>query len=203
MNVKSVAGRKVLSVSLLTSGLLFVVPSFAFAAEESGGAALLLPKMGEFIPMLVAFLVLWLILAKFGWPAIVGMLDKRTETIKNSLEKAEDARIESERLLEEHKAQMDEARRQAAEIIADAKKAGEVVKTEIAAKAHMEAEEMVARASVAIETEKKAAIAELQSSVADLSVSVAGRLIGQDLSDTDHRKIIERYVAEAGSLDAN
>ncbi len=62
---------------------------------------------------------------------------------------------------------------------------------------------MVDKARDAIEAEKKAAIAELQSSVTDLSISVAGRLIGEDLNDDQHRKIIERYATEAGSFNAN
>ena len=62
---------------------------------------------------------------------------------------------------------------------------------------------MIAKARNAIESEKKQAVAELQATVADTSVAVAGRLIGQDLTDEEHRKIIERYVAEAGSFNAN
>lgn len=164
---------------------------------------LLIPKLGEFIPALIAFIVLWVLLAKYGWPAITKMLDKRTETIKESLERAEVAQIEGERLLAEHKAQLDEARVQASEIVADAKRAGEALKAEIKAQAQQESVDMIAKAHVAIEAEKKAAIAELQSSVANLSVSVAGRLIGEDLSDKEHLKMVERYVAEAGNIDAN
>ena len=62
---------------------------------------------------------------------------------------------------------------------------------------------MIEKAKAAIEAEKKSAIAELQGSAADLSISVASRLIGEDLSDDEHRKIIERYVNEAGSFNAN
>ena len=62
---------------------------------------------------------------------------------------------------------------------------------------------MIAKAKKSIEKEKLAAIADLQSSVADLSVAVAGRFIGEGLSDADQRKLIEKYVAEAGALDAN
>ena len=62
---------------------------------------------------------------------------------------------------------------------------------------------MIEKAHAAIEADKKAAIAELQGSVADMSVAVASRLIGEDLSDDEHRKIIERYVNEAGSFNAN
>lgn len=164
---------------------------------------LLIPKLGEFIPALIAFIVLWVVLAKYGWPAITKMLDKRTATIKESLERAEVAQIEGERLLAEHKAQLDEARVQASDIVADAKRAGEALKVELKAQAQQESADMIAKARVAIEAEKKAAIAELQSSVADLSVSVAGRLIGEDLSDKEHLKMVERYIAEAGNIDAN
>ena len=62
---------------------------------------------------------------------------------------------------------------------------------------------MIAKARAAIEFERKQAVAELQGSVADLSVAVAGKLIGENLSDDEHRRIIERYVEEAGSLNAN
>lgn len=62
---------------------------------------------------------------------------------------------------------------------------------------------MIEKARGAIEAEKKAAIAELQSSVADTSIAVASKVIGADLSDDEHRQLIERYVNEAGSFNAN
>ena len=153
--------------------------------------------------MLIAFLVLWFVLAKFGWPKFNDMLEKREQTIKESLEKSEQARIESERVLEEYKSQLEDAKSQAAQIVADAKKTGEAVKADITAKAQSEATVMIEKAHAAIEADKKAAISELQGSVADLSVAVASRLIGEDLGDDEHRKIIERYVNEAGSFNAN
>ena len=62
---------------------------------------------------------------------------------------------------------------------------------------------MIEKARGAIEAEKKAAIAELQSSVAETSIAVASKVIGADLSDDEHRQLIERYVNEAGSFNAN
>ena len=70
-------------------------------------------------------------------------------------------------------------------------------------KAQAESAAMIEKARAAIEAEKKAAISELQGSVADLSISVASRVIGNDLNDDEHRKIVERYVNEAGSFNAN
>ena len=192
-----------ISAAAFTASAAF--PALAFAAEEegSGGISAILPNMTEFIPMVVAFILLLLILGKFGWPMFQGMLDKREASIKDSLEKAEEARIESERALAEYKTQLEDAKAQAAQIVADAKATGEAVKTDIAAKAQAEAEQMIAKARVAIEAEKQAAIAELQASVADTSIAVASRLIGENLSDDEHRAIVARYVDEAGSFNAN
>lgn len=193
------------SAAACTAGAgVLAFPALAFASEESsGGISAILPNMLEFIPMLVAFIILWVVLAKFGWPMFNGMLEKRETTIKESLEKSEAARIEGERVLEEYKQQLAEAKTQAAQIVADAKATGEAAKADITAKAQEEATAMIAKAKQAIEAEKKAAIAELQSSVADTSIAVASRLIGSDLSDDEHRKIVERYVNEAGNFNAN
>ena len=182
---------------------LALAPATAFAAEESGGISAILPNMNEFIPMLVAFILLWIVLAKFGWPLFAGILNKRENTIRESLEKSEEARVESERVLAEYKAELEQAKQQAAQIVADAKKTGEAAKADITAAAQKEAADMIEKARVAIESEKKAAIAELQSSMADTSVAVASKLIGTNLTDAEHRALIERYVKEAGSFNAN
>lgn len=199
------AAARIGGLTLAAFGTSAAFPALAFASEEeaSGGISAILPDMAEFVPMLVAFIILCIVLGKFGWPMFNAMLEKRESTIKGDLEKAEAARIESERALSEYKAQLEEAKAQAAQIVADAKATGEAVKADITAKAQVEADQMIAKAKVAIEAEKKAAVAELQSSVADTSIAVASRLIGENLSDDEHRKIIERYVNEAGSFNAN
>lgn len=176
-----------------------VCPMSAFA-EEGAGVSAILPVMEEFIPMLVAFIILWIVLAKFGWPLFEGMLNKREEMIKSSLEKSEEARQESERLLAEYREQLEGAKTQAQQIISNAKKSGDALEAEISARAKAEADAMIEKAKVAIESEKEIALRELQNSVADTSIAVASRIIGEDFSDDDHRKLIERYVKEAGSL---
>ena len=191
--------------AIFAGAMMFAFPAFAFAAEEggAGGISAILPNMIEFIPMLIAFVIVAIVLWKLGWPMFDKMLAKRENTIKEALEKSEAARIESERVLAEYKAQLEEARTQAAAIIADAKKTGDAVKTDITAKAEAEAEGMIAKAKAAIEAEKKSAVADLQGSVADMTVALASKIIGGDLTDDEHRAIIERYVREAGSLNAD
>lgn len=192
-------------VSAASVALMSLCPSLAFASEgeESGGISAILPDMLEFIPMLIAFIILWIILAKFGWPMFNGMLEKRENTIREALKQSEEAKVESERVLVEYKKQLADAKAEAAKIVADARETGDAVKAEIQSKAQSEAADMIAKAKSTIEAEKKAAIAELQASIADTSVDVASKIIGQDLSDAEHRAIIERYVKEAGSFNGN
>ncbi len=201
MNVKNKVLRGCGSAAVAFGAASAMLPAQAFADEGSGVAAIL-PQMDEFIPMLVAFIILWIILAKFGWPLFEGMLVKRETTIKDALEQSEKARAESERVLAEYKRQLEEAKAQSAKIIADAKATGEAVKADITNKAQAESAQMIEKARGAIEAEKKAAVAELQGSIADLSVDLASRLVGHDLNDDEHRKIIEHYVTEAGSFNA-
>jgi F-type H+-transporting ATPase subunit b len=163
----------------------------------------IIPKGPEILVALVSFLVLFFVLAKYAFPPLTNMLEERAATIHESLTRAEEARIEAERLLEEYKAQLAESRQEAAGIVGQAKKIAETARAELLAKAQADAEGIVEKARQAIEAEKRSAIAELQVSVADLSVAVAGRIIGAKLTKDDHLELIEKYVAEAGGLNAN
>ena len=198
---KATAWTSGVVLSVVGSSLAF--PALAFAAEEKTGLAVILPDMNEFIPMLIAFVVIAIILAKFGWPMFEGMLEKREKTIAEALQKSEEARIESERVLAEYQQQLADAKTQAAKIVADAKETAEAVRADITKQAQEESAAMIEKARVAIEAEKQTAMNELRNSVADLSVDVASRLVANDLNDDEHRAIIERYLNEAGSFHAN
>lgn len=162
-----------------------------------------IPPLSAIWPTMIAFLVLFVILWKVAFPPITKMLEKRTSTIKESLERAEETKVEAERLLADYKQQMAEARGEAAKVIEQGRKVAEAMKDEIVAKANGEAAGIVAKAHEAMTAEKKAAIAELQAEVADLSVAVAGKIIGEKLTTADHARLIDKFVAEAGSLNDN
>ena len=164
---------------------------------------LLIPKLSELIPATISFLIILFISWKFVWPPLTNMLDERAVNIRESLERAEAAKIEAERLLEEYKHTMAEARKEAGTILQQAKQAAEATRTEAQTRAQAEYDEMIVKARESIEGEKRAAVAELQKSVADLSVAVAGKLIAGELSREEQLEIVEKYVREAGSLNAN
>ncbi len=163
----------------------------------------IIPLTSELVVSLVSFGVLFVIMWKFALPPITNMLDERAARIKDSLEKAEQTRVEAERLLDDYKQQLAEARQESSRVIEQGRKIAEAMKEEIVAKANEEREAMMVRAREEIQGEKRTAMAELQAQVADLSVAVAGRLIGETLSSDDHKALIEKFVAEVGSLDAD
>lgn len=161
------------------------------------------PNPTEFFPMLIAFGVLAFLMAKFVWPMVTKALDERQDAIAGTIAKAEETRIDAERLLEEYKVQMAEARGDAAKVIEEGRAAAEAIRADLVAKAEAEAEAMLGKARDAIDAEKRAAMAELQSSVADISVAVAGKLIGEKLSPEQDAALIDRFVAEVGGLNEN
>jgi len=143
---------------------------------------IIIPNTTEMWVNIAAFAVLFVVLWKFAFPPITKMLDERANKIRESLEKAEETRVEAERLLDEYKAQMAEARAEAAQIIEQSRKVAESMKAEILAKAREEAEAEKSKAVAAITAEKESAMAELKGVVAELSVAVAGKIIGSSLS---------------------
>lgn len=160
----------------------------------------ILPKFAEMWPSAIAFVLMFIILWKFAFPPITAMLDKRADTIRESLEKAEDTRVEAERLMDEYKKQMAEARQEAGRIVEQGRKVADSMKDDIVAKATEEAQGIIVKAKESIEAEKRAAMAELQASVADLSVAVAGKVIGKSMSVEDHAELIKQAMAEVGGL---
>ncbi len=161
----------------------------------------ILPKFAEMWPSAVAFVLMFVLLWKFAFPPITAMLEKRTETVRESLEKAEQTRVDAERMLEEYKVQMAEARQESGRIVEQGRTVAESMKDDIIAKAQVEADAIVVKAKESIEAERASAVADLQQRVADLSVSVAGKVIGKSLSTADHMALIEQALTEVGGLD--
>ena len=185
MKCKNKAARISCAV-VFAAAFALACPAYAFASE--GGIDAILPKMNEFIPMLVAFIILWIV--------------KRETTIREALEKSEQARIESERVLAEYQDKLIEARQEAATIISEAKQQAEAQRAATTAKAQEEAEKIIVKAREAMQAEKNAAIAELQASVADIACAAMTRVVQEDFTDADHRRLIEKSLEEIGTLNA-
>ena len=180
------------------AAIVAAAPTVALADSPSG-ADLLLPKPAEFIPALIAFLIIWVVLAKLAWPSILGMMEKRQQKIQDDLDAAAAEKAAAEKDHREYQAQIADARREADEIVAKAKREAEAERSRILAKAQEDAAAVVAKSHDAVSSERRKAMIELSGSVVDLSVEIASKIIGNDLSEADQRKLAEKYLAEVGA----
>ena len=182
---------------------LTAMPTVALAEESAVGADILIPKPAEFIPALIAFLIIWAVLAKLVWPQVLQMMEKRQEKIQSDLDAAERSKVEAADQARAYDAKIVEAHREAEAIVAKAKKEAEEERSRILAKAQREAADVIAKAHGAVDSERHKAMIELSGSVVDLSVEIASKIIGNDLSVEEQRRLAEKYLAEVGTSDGN
>lgn len=156
-------------------------------------------NVGGLIAQLVNFSILVLLLALFAYKPIVKMLDERAAKIKDSLERAEQIKQESDEAQDAINEQIGEARREGQSIIASANQVGERMKEEAREAARGEAEIILERARAEIQSERDAAIQDLRSQFADLTILAAERVINKSLDKEAHRDLIQQTLEEAGS----
>jgi F-type H+-transporting ATPase subunit b len=157
---------------------------------------LITPELGLVFWTLVTFLILLFILRKFAWKPILGAVSDREEGIKDALASAEKARQEMENLTADNERILQEARAEREAMLKDAR---DVKNKMIAdAKGEAQASKMIEQAQLAIESEKKAAMAELKSHVAGLSLDIAEKVVRDELSNKDKQlKLVEDMLGEA------
>ena len=191
---------RMLQVAASAAFLIAGTPIVALAEEgENTGMKLLLPNMAEFIPACIAFLIIFFIMSKFAWPMVLKMMEDRENKIQGDLDAAEEAKLQAQSDAQAYADRLASAEREAAEIIAAAKREAEEERSRILGKAQKDAAATIAKARDAVESERKKAMVQLSSSVVDLSVEIAGKIIGNDLDDAAHRALAEKYLAEVGS----
>ncbi|MCK5353158.1 F0F1 ATP synthase subunit B [bacterium] len=158
------------------------------------------PDPGLFLWTILTFLVLLVLLAKFAWKPLLALLDRREEMIRQSLDDAEKAKQELQRLQQESKEILSKARVEAQSILAQTRSEAEKLKGEIKQKAKAEADSILRDAEKQIQVETEKAIAVLKNEVVDLSLLVASKLIKRNLSKEDNQSLIEESLKQVGSL---
>lgn len=160
-------------------------------------------EAGLIIWELIAFFGLLFVLKRFAWGPLLGILKDREDHIRGSLEKAEETRLEAEKLMEDYKKQLEADRAEAQASIDRSLKFGEDQKEEIIQKAKAEAAEIIGRATADVAREKELALSELRGSVADLAIGAASKVIQQSLTKEANEKLIDQYLAEVGMSGGN
>src|SRR3954464_13628341 len=165
-------------------------------AASSGGNFLVQPGVGVMVWTLIAFGATLLILRKFAYPRIAAQLDKRRRAIAESIDAAERTRVEADRLLQEYRERLREAREQADDILVRARKASEKVQEEAKVEATQKREELMEQTRRDIDQETRRAIEQIRREVADLTVLATEKVTRKSLDDEDHRRLIEEALSE-------
>ena len=158
---------------------------------------LLMPDTGLFILQTIAFLLLLFLLGKFAWKPILSGLKEREETIENALASAEKAKEEMEALQSDNQKLLAEARAERDKILKEAIKVANTIKEEAREETGKISDKMIADAKAAIENEKKAALADVKTLVAKLSLEITEKVIRRELKDTKAQQaLVDEYVKD-------
>jgi F-type H+-transporting ATPase subunit b len=147
----------------------------------------------------LVFGVLFVLLKKYAWPAILTMTEQREQTIRRHLEEAEQAHAKAQALLAEQQKLLGESRTQAQAIMAEAKSAAEKERAAAVLKTREEQDQLLARARREIAAEGEKARQELRREAVDLSLAAASKLIGERLGAEADKKIVIDYIASLES----
>ena len=159
--------------------------------------SILTPDLGLLFWMLIAFLVVFGVLAKFGFPAIVNMVDSRKQYIDESLKKAHEASARLENIQKEGETMLQEARQKQAQILKEAADTREAIVSNAQEQARHEAARLIEEAKADIAQEKAAAISEIRAQVAELSVKVAEKILRKELDSSENQmETIDRLLDE-------
>ena len=168
------------------------------AAEDTTGQRLpILPLMGELIFGLVAFAILYWVVAKMVVPNLEKAYAERTAAIEGGMQQAEEAQQQAQAALEQYQAQLTEARAEAARIREEAREQGALIVAEMRSQAQSEASRITEAAQKQIEAERQQAVVSLRSEVGRLSTDLASRIVGESLQEETRQKgIVDRFLAE-------
>jgi F-type H+-transporting ATPase subunit b len=173
------------------------------AAEASEDFNPLLPAWYDLLWSAVCFVLILVVAWKVALPRIAAMLDARSAAIEGNMAKADEAQRQAEAALEEYTRQLAEARTEAGAIREAAREEGKKIIAEAKDAASVEAARVTAAASAQIEAERQAAFVSLRSEVGTLAIDLAGRVVGDSLSDDKRAaSVVDRFIADLAAAEA-
>lgn len=161
--------------------------------------SIVVPAAPELLWGSIAFLIVLGVLVKFAFPTLKKTMQDRQDKIREDLEGAETARVEAERERDDYRSRIQASRQEAVDILEAARGDAERVRADIIARAETEANEIKARANDDIRLATERAQADLQSSVKDLSIELAEKVVERNLDPETQRALIDSYIAQVGS----
>lgn len=153
-------------------------------------------RLGLMVWTIVCFALTFFVLKRFAFGYIQKAIDERRERIRRSIEEAEKARTEARRLLEEHRALIDQARGQAEQILAEARKVAESMARRAREETEADRQRRLEETKRQIEAETQRALHQIRAEVAELTLIATAKVTGKVLDDSDHKRLIEEAIRD-------
>jgi F-type H+-transporting ATPase subunit b len=163
----------------------------------------LYPHLEELIIGAIAFGVLFFFVAKWVLPRLGKLLDERRAKIQGSLEEAEKAKQDADSMLEQYQEKLRDAGSEAGKVIEEARKTAEQMRKDLLAKAEDESRQIVAKAQEEVRAERDRAVQALRRELAEASVELAARVVGESLDEERQLRLVEQYIDEVSGMTSN
>ena len=193
---------------LLRPTLLSLLPLVASAAPllaqeaEAAPVNLLSPSGGLMFGTLIIFVLLLLLLSKYAFPPIIGAVEARERSLQEAIDGARAEREAAAALLAQQRQELEAARGEAQQLIAQGRAAGEKLRAEMLEQTQQQQQELLDRARREIEGERDRAILELRREAVDLAIAGASKVIEQNLDDAANRRLIDGFLSTIPSAPA-
>jgi F-type H+-transporting ATPase subunit b len=168
----------------------------ALAAEGGGGLSPFAGDVGNAIWTLLIFVLVVTVLGKFAWGPILNLLQERERFIHSSLADAKRDREEAEARLKEYEVKLQAARSEAVALVDDARRDAERLREDLRQKARGEADTIIKNAERQIQLETDRALQQIRNEAVDLSVLIASKIVGRNLSKEDNERLIDETLRQ-------
>src|SRR6476660_914097 len=149
---------------------------------------------------LIIFGILYFMLRRWAFPAILGAVEKREKALEDALASAKRDREEAQKLLENHHRQIEAARGEAQKLIAEGRAVAEKMRTDLLEQTRQEQQGLLERARREIETEKERAVAQLRREAVNLAIAGASKVLEQNLDNTKNRQLVEGFLSSLPAI---
>ena len=156
----------------------------------------IIPELNEIIWGGGAFLILFVVMVKKGFPAVKAAMDARADKIRDDLDAAEKAKTDAQSVHADYEARLADAKNEASRLIDEARGAADQVRADLVAKAEADISEMKSRATTEIEASRQQAIADLRAEVAGIALGAAEKVVQSSLDDDTQRRLVDQYIDE-------
>lgn len=190
----------------LSLGLLAANATTLFAQEApsgGGGGTLVALKINLMFWTLIIFGLLYFMLSKWAFPAILGAVEKREKALEDALASAKRDREEAQKLLEDQRRQIEGARDEAQKLIADGRAVAEKMRNDMLQQTHDEQQAILERVRREIDAEKERAVAQLRREAVNLAIAGAGKVIEENLDNSKNRQLVESFLESLPAMPAS